>query len=202
MVRGRWIVLVVAGVLLGALVGLLAIPGALQRLLPAGEFSIGRATVGGPFNLIDHTGKPVTDKDFRGKFMLVYFGFTFCPDICPTGLQVAAQAIDKLGTKGERVTPIFITIDPERDTPQQLASYVASFHPRLVGLTGSLEQITAAARAYRVYFRKTKDPQSSAAYTMEHTSILYLMDPTGKFVTHFTHATPVDKLAAGIARNL
>ena len=144
----------------------------------------------------------MTDKDYRGRYMLVYFGFTFCPDVCPSGLQVAGAAIEKLGAKGERVTPIFITVDPERDTAKQMASYVSSFHPRLVGLTGSVEEIAAVAKAYRVYFRKVKDEKSSAEYTIDHTSIFYLMDPQGKFVAHFTHTTPVDKMAETIAKHL
>ena len=201
--RSKWAVLIVGGILLGALAGLLLVPGALQRLLPAGGLtSVGRATVGGPFELTDHTGKRVTDKDYRGKFMLVFFGFTFCPDVCPTALQVVAAALDKLGPKADRVQPLFITIDPERDTPAAMASYVSSFHPRIVGLTGSLAEIQAVAKAYRVYYQKVKDERSSAPYTMDHTSIIYLMGPTGELAAHFTHTTSVDTMAAGIAKHL
>lgn len=188
---------------MGGLIGLLVIPGALQRLMPAGGVTtIGQASVGGPFSLIDHTGKRVTDADFRGRFMLVYFGFTFCPDVCPSGLQVMAAAIDAVGPKAEDVVPIFITVDPERDTSAQLANYVTSFHPRLLGLTGSLAEIDAVAKAYRVYYKKVKDEKSSAPYTMDHTSIMYLMGRDGRFVSHFTHATPVTAITAALKKVL
>ncbi len=196
-------VLIAGGLLLGVCLGLLIVPGALQRVVPKEVVrTVGTATVGGPFTLTDHTGKRVTDQDFRGRFMLVFFGFTFCPDVCPTALQVSAAALDKLGAKAARVTPVVVSVDPERDTPEQLARYVSSFHPRLVGMTGSADEIAAVARAYRVYFRKAKDERSAAGYTVDHSSIVYLMGPDGKFITHFTHTTSVDALAAGIARRL
>jgi cytochrome oxidase Cu insertion factor (SCO1/SenC/PrrC family) len=200
--RGRLPLLVALGLLLGVLTGLLLVPGAMERILPKGAVSIGQATVGGPFSLVDHTGKRVTDADYRGRFMLVFFGFTFCPDVCPTALQVSAAALDKLGTKADRIVPLFVTVDPERDTPEQLKSYVSSFHPRLVGLTGTQPEIDAVARAYRVYFKRVKDERSAAGYTMDHTSIVYLMGPDGRFVSHFTHTTSVDAMAAGLARHL
>ena len=117
-----------------------------------------REPVGGPFELIDHTGKPRTERDFRGKLMLVYFGFTYCPDICPTDLQAIGQTLDKLGAEADSVQPLFITVDPERDTAQHLAEYVPMFHPRLIGLTGSAEAIRKAADAYKVYYAKV-DPR-------------------------------------------
>lgn len=201
--RSRTYLLIACGFALGGAIGLLLIPGALQRLLPtAGITSVGQATVGGPFSLLDHTGKRVTDADFRGRLMLVYFGFTFCPDVCPAGLQVMAAAIDAVGAKAGEIAPVFITVDPERDTPAQLANYVPSFHPRLVGLTGSLAEIDAVAKAYRVYYKKVKDEKSSAPYTMDHTSILYLMGRDGRFLTHFTHATPVATITAALNKAL
>jgi len=162
----------------------------------------GKALVGGPFTLTSHTGKRVSDKDFRGRYMLVYFGFTFCPDICPAELQVITNALEKLGPKGEKVVPIFITVDPKRDTVKQMADYVSNFHERLVGLTGTPEEIRAVARAYRVYFAEVKDESSSAGYTVDHTSIVYLMGPEGEYLTHFTYGTGPDKMAAGIAKHL
>src|SRR5262245_230834 len=115
-------VLLVCGLLVGGLVAVVALPQVRERLLPDGRVrAVGQALVGGPFTLTDHTGKTVTDRDFRGKHMLVFFGFTFCPDVCPTALQVIAAALDKLGPKADRIVPLFITIDPERDTPQQMA---------------------------------------------------------------------------------
>lgn len=198
----RLIGLALVGLLGGAAAAVLLFPGALERLQPAQVATIGKPAVGGPFTLTDHTGKTVTDQTYRGKYMLVYFGFTFCPDVCPTGLQVMSAALEQLGPKADQIQPIFITVDPERDTPEQLAQYVSSFHPRLIGLTGTPQQIQAAAKAYRVYYQKVKDEKSTAEYTIDHTSIIYLMDPQGNFVTHFTHATPAAAMAEQIAKVL
>lgn len=153
--------------------------------------------IGGPFTLTDQNGRRVTDVDFRGRFMLVYFGYTYCPDVCPTELNTIALAMNGLGVDAAQVVPVFITVDPERDTPASLKAYLASFGPEFVGLTGSEEEIAAAARAYRVYYKKAEDsdPQS---YTVDHTSLVYLMGKDGKIVALFrTGATP-DDLAAGI----
>lgn len=162
----------------------------------------GKALIGGPFALTDHTGKRVTEKDFRGKFMLVYFGFSYCPDVCPAELQVIAQALGKLGDKAKKVTPVFITVDPERDTVEQMASYVANFDPRLVGLTGTQDEVRAAAKAYRVYYARQKDESSTAGYVMDHSSVVYLMGPDGGYLTHFAYGTKPDQMAAGIAKHL
>jgi cytochrome oxidase Cu insertion factor (SCO1/SenC/PrrC family) len=194
---------VIAGLLVGAAVALAVFPQARERLLPtAGIKVMGQALVGGPFTLTDHKGRRVTDQDFRGRFMLVFFGFTFCPDVCPTALQVASEALNKLGPKADRFVPIFISIDPERDTPAQLASYVESFHPRLVGLTGSRAEIDAAVKAYRVYVRRVQDPKSTAGYTFDHTSLIYVMGPDGAYRTHFTHTTNADAMAERLAKLL
>jgi len=190
-----------AATVAGAIVALAMLPGPREQVTRALP-STGKALVGGPFTLVDQTGKTVTDKDFRGRFMLIYFGFTNCPDVCPSGLQVMAAALDKLGPKADQVTPILITVDPERDTPEQLASYVPSFHPRLIGLTGSPEQVAAALKAYRVYAKRVDDPKSSAGYTFDHTSLIYLMDREGNYVAHFTHATSVDRIAERLAQVL
>lgn len=203
--RGRIVPLVAlaaAGFLIGGLLALLLVPGLRDKLLPQTPVSIGKALVGGPFSLVDHTGKRVTEKDFHGRYMLVQFGFTFCPDVCPSGLQVAAAAIDKLGAKGDRITPVFISLDPERDTPAQLAQYVVSFHPRLVGLTGTPAEVDAAARAWRVYYRKTRDEKSSAPYTIDHSALIYLMGPDGAYIAHFTHATGVEGMVERLAKLL
>ena len=116
----------------------------------------GSEPIGGPFALIDQDGKPRTDADFRGKLLLIYFGFTYCSDTCPIDLQSMATALDRLGAVAERVQPVFITVDPEKDTPEQFKGYVALFHPRLVGLTGSSQQMRKVARAYRVYDAKSE----------------------------------------------
>ncbi|MDH3740233.1 MAG: SCO family protein [Hyphomicrobiales bacterium] len=155
----------------------------------------GTALVGGPFKLTGHDNTAVTDDQFRGKYMLVFFGYTYCPDVCPAGLQVMTAALEELGTKAELIQPLFITIDPERDTVPVMASYVENFHPRLIGLTGTPEQIADVAKAYRVYYKKAGD---DADYLMDHSSILYLMDREGKFAKHFTYGTD----AAALAKNI
>ncbi|MFY0610974.1 MAG: SCO family protein [Hyphomicrobiaceae bacterium] len=188
--------------LAGVVAALSFVPGAVDSILPGrGGGTIGKALVGGPFELTTHNGKRVRDTAFRGKLMLVYFGFTYCPDICPAGLQVITASLDKLGADADKVAPLFVTVDPERDTPAQLKTYVASFHKNLVGLTGSAEDISAVAKAYRVYYRKAQDP-SLNDYTMDHTSFMYLMDGKGEFITHFPHAIEPDKLAARLAAEL
>ena len=200
MQRLRLALYIVVGFWFGGLAAFALFPEARERLTPSISMrSVGQALVGGPFTLTDHNGKRVTDKDFRGKFMVVFFGFTNCPDVCPTALQVMAAALDKLGANAERVTPVFISIDPEHDKPAQLASYVASFHPRLVGLTGSQAEIDAVAKAYRVYVKKVPDPKSTAGYTMDHSSIIYVMGPDGSYRAHFTHATSPDAMAERLA---
>lgn len=160
----------------------------------------GTALIGGPFTLVDQTGRTRTDKDFADGYMLIYFGYTYCPDVCPTALQVMSQAMDRLPPKvAAKIVPIFITIDPGRDTAAQLATYVGNFHPRLVGLTGTPEQIAAAARAYRVYYARSKENDSATDYLMDHSSVIFLMGPGGTYLTHFTHTTPADKMAEAIA---
>ncbi len=162
----------------------------------------GKALIGGPFTLTDHRGKRVTEKDFEGGFTLVYFGYTFCPDICPAELQVISAALDQLGKRAKNVTPLFITLDPERDDVKQMASYVSNFHERLIGLTGSLEDIRAAAKTYRVYFAKVEDQSSGDYYLLDHSSAVYLMGPKGEYLAHFSYGAGVDKMAQGIAKFL
>ncbi|MBT3330114.1 MAG: SCO family protein [Rhodospirillaceae bacterium] len=146
--------------------------------------STGVASIGGSFELLDHTGKAVQDSDFREKYMLVFFGYTSCPDVCPTELQVITEAMDRLGDDADKVVPMMITIDPERDTAAVLADYMENFHPRLLGLTGDLAQIKAVGKAYRVYFAKTK-PDEEGDYFMDHSSFVYVMGPDGKYLHHF-----------------
>ena len=166
--------------------------------LPKGPIGTGTALVGGPFTLTDHNGKRVTDQDFRGKYILIFFGFTFCPDVCPSELQVMSAALDELGPEADKIQPVFITIDPERDTPEAMKIYVSNFHPRMVGLTGSPEDIAAVAKAYRVYYAKAKGTEDKPDYLMDHSTILYLMGPDGKFVKHFTYGTDAKALAEGL----
>lgn len=161
--------------------------------------SSGTASVGGPFTLVDQQGRTVTDESFRGRWMLVFFGFTHCPDVCPTALNDMSAVLAELGPAADKVQPIFVTVDPERDTVEAMSQYVANFDPRIVALTGTPEQISQAAKAYRVYYKKV--PQGDD-YTMDHTGILYLMDPQGRFMTHFTPNTPPADMAARIRKLL
>ena len=161
-----------------------------------------RGQIGGPFVLIDHTGKPRTDQDFRGKLLLIYFGYSYCPDVCPTDLQQIALAVDELGSAGEAVQPLFITIDPERDTAPVLKEYVGHFRPGLVGLTGSAREIAAAAKAYRVYYAKVPAADGGDDYLMDHSGFVFLMGPDGRYLTHFTPQTTAKQLAQAIAKFL
>jgi len=149
--------------------------------------------VGGPFTLTDQTGRQVTERDLLGHFVLLYFGYTYCPDVCPTELGSIAAALDELGDDALAVMPVMITIDPERDTPEVLAQYVPMFHERLIGLTGTAEQIKQVASAYRVFYQRVDDP-NYGQYLMDHTSFIYLLDPTGKVVTMLRYGTPPDEI--------
>ncbi|MEP0337066.1 MAG: SCO family protein [Alphaproteobacteria bacterium] len=155
--------------------------------------------IGGPFTLTDHTGRQMTEKDFQGKAMLIFFGYTYCPDVCPTSLTEISAAMDKLGPLADKVVPILVSVDPERDTPAVLKDYVAHFHPSIVGLTGTPEQIKQTAKAYRVYYAKVTDKDGDKdAYLMDHSSVIYLMGPDGKFLTHFSTQTDAETMAAKI----
>ncbi len=159
--------------------------------------------IGGPFALTDHNGTAVTQKDFYGRYLLVMFGYTYCPDVCPTQLSTASDAIDALGEKVTNVTPVFITVDPERDTVEHLKEYASYFHPRLIAMTGTPEQIKAVAKAYRVYYAKSgenkDDPED---YLMDHSAITYLIGPDGKFLAHFSHGTDAETMAKRIREYL
>ncbi|MGZ8408994.1 MAG: SCO family protein [Hyphomicrobium sp.] len=159
----------------------------------------GRVAIGGPFSLVDTTGERRTEKDYAGKPMLVFFGFTNCPDVCPSGLQTLTVALDKLGDKANRLTPLFITVDPERDTPQSLAAYMKSFHPRIQGLTGTSDEVNAAIKAYRVYAVKVPDQTDPTRYNIDHSSFFYLMNSSGEYVKHFPHSTDANVLADALA---
>ena len=144
--------------------------------LPGGRpAEIGVADIGGPFALTDQNGLRRTDKDFRGRYVLLYFGYTYCPDVCPTTLGVMSDALAKLGTRSSRIVPVFVTIDPERDTPAALKKYLAAFGPNFVGLTGSLADVTSVAHEYRVYFAKQK--LDGGGYALDHSSVIYLLGP-------------------------
>jgi protein SCO1/2 len=160
-----------------------------------------RSAIGGPFALTDGDGKTWTDKDFRGKLMVIYFGFAYCPDVCPTSLGAIGAAMDQLGAAADGVAPLFITVDPERDHGEELKQYAAAFHPRMIGLGGSADAISAAARAFRVYFKRAEQPDG-APYLVDHSSIIYVMGRDGAFLTHFNHQATPEDIAAGLKKLL
>ncbi len=151
------------------------------------------ADIGGPFTLVDHTGATVTEHSYDGRYRLIYFGYTFCPDVCPVETGTMMAAYSQLGDAGAEIVPLFVTIDPERDTPEVLASYVGLFHEDLIGLTGSEQQIADMAAAYQVYRSRYED-ESMSDYLMDHSSFIYLMDRDGNYVTMFRRNTPVDTI--------
>jgi protein SCO1/2 len=144
------------------------------------------------FELVDQTGRSVRDEDLRGKWQLVFFGFTSCPDICPTTLTNINAALEELGPAADRLQPLLITVDPERDTPAVLKDYLAPFDPRILGLTGTPEQVGVALRSFRVYAGKR--PLDGGDYTMDHSAFIYLMDPQGAYATHFAPQVPVEEM--------
>lgn len=149
---------------------------------PGAIVATAEADIGGPFTLVGTDGKPVTSAALHGKYVLIYFGYAFCPDVCPTELQAMGRALDRLGEeKAAKITPVFITVDPVRDTPASLKDYVRAFHPRMIGLSGTPAQVDAAAKAYRVYY-KLGEPSAPGAtdYLVDHTSFIYLVGPDGK----------------------
>ncbi len=158
--------------------------------------------IGGSFTLVDATGNTVTEQNFSGQYMLVFFGFTHCPDICPTSLLVTKNALERLGKKGKDIIPVFITVDPERDTADVIGRYVKNFGERVVGLTGTPEQIKKAANAYKVFYQKVEDKNSGLGYTIDHSGFLYLMGRDGKYLTHFPHTISEQALAEGLAKHL
>jgi protein SCO1/2 len=156
-------------------------------------------SVGGPFRLTDQNGNVVTDRDLHGKWLLVYFGYTHCPDACPTALNDIALALEQLGARAGKVRPVFITVDPARDTPAVLKSYVASFAAPILALTGSETAVAQAAKAYHVYYSKHAIAAGDD-YEMDHSSVIYVMDPQGRFAASFTHENSPKEIAARLAR--
>ena len=163
--------------------------------------TLGQAEIGGPFQLVDQNGEARSDRDFRGRYMLVYFGYTHCPDVCPLTLEEMADALDKLGKpKSVRIVPVFITVDPARDTPKVMKAYLAPFGDAFVGLSGDAKAVMAAERAYRVYARRHALPGGD--YAMDHSSTMYLMGPDGRFVTTYEEVDGPDKIAADLRARL
>jgi protein SCO1/2 len=178
----------------------LAVLGVTLALTLTPSSRTGSAAIGGPFKLVSHEGRTVTEADFAGRPHLVFFGFTHCPDVCPTTLFQISEVLRATGTKGRDLRALFFTVDPERDTPDVLRSYLASFDERIVGLTGDSAAVESAVKAFRVFARKV--PTTDGDYTMEHTSIVYLMDGDNRFVSTFNLSRPADEAARDLLRQL
>lgn len=205
--RGTVVIAAVVAVLLAGI--LYYVLTSFDRRGPSGaEGGAGRTLIGGPFTLVDQAGAQRSDADFSGRLMLIYFGYTHCPDACPTALQSMSDAIDALEERGKMIEPIFITVDPARDTPGHLKQYLESFHPRLTALTGSEAAIAEAAKAYRIFYTKAKEQQAGATaaandnYLVDHSSFIYLMGRDGRYLTHFPGNASSEQLAAGIRKFL
>jgi len=175
--------------------------GTVLWLFPVGKSLVTQpSTVGGPFRLVDQDGVTVTEQDFKGKPFLVFFGFTHCPDVCPAALFEVSEILRAMDKDGDKVGALFITVDPERDTPEKMKDYLQSFDPRLRGLSGSTEDLEKVAKAYRVYYKKV--PLADNDYTMDHTALVYLMDKDGRFVAPFNIKRPPEQAAADMRRYL
>jgi cytochrome oxidase Cu insertion factor (SCO1/SenC/PrrC family) len=190
--------LVVAASLLGCTPAMAAEqPSAAQMM---DDLMYGRGSIGGPFTLTDQNGKQRNDTEFRGKLMVVYFGYTYCPDVCPTDLMAITQALDALGPEAEGVQPVFITIDPERDT-KVLAEYISAFHRSFVGLTGSPEDIRRVANLYKAFYVKVRD-ERSGEYSIDHAGVVYLMGRNGEYLGFMPPQTNPDRLTEILRKNL
>jgi protein SCO1 len=154
--------------------------------------------LGGPFTLTDQNGMQRSDTDFRGKYMLIFFGYTYCPDVCPTTLAVMSAALDMMGPRAERIVPVFVTVDPNRDTPEAMKTYLSAFGARWVGLTGTPDEIAAMAKAYRVYYRVNAGEGDN--YTVDHSGVVYLMKPDGSYLANYSLANSPDTMAADLTR--
>ncbi len=181
-------------------IGAVAIVAAALALLPRGPVATSQVAIGGAFQLVDQDGQSVTQESFAGLPTLVFFGFTHCPDICPTTLFELSQLFEELGPDARKTQALFITVDPERDTPEALKSYLGSFHPSIQGLTGTPEQVAAVIKAYRAYAKKV--PTQDGDYTMDHTAIVYLMGKDGAFIAPFNLKRPPAESAADLRRYL
>jgi protein SCO1/2 len=192
------IAMIVAGLLVlaaGALVGL-----AFRESPKGAAGTLLASAIGGPFQLVDHNGKPFGDSDLKGKWHLVFFGYTHCPDTCPTTLNELSLALDKLGPQRDRFGIVLITVDPERDTPEILKSYVENFDAPITALTGTPDAVAQAAKAYRVYY--AKHPRPDGGYDMDHSAVIYVMDAQGRFTATFTPDTPAEAIAERLRKLL
>ena len=167
-------------------------------LTAPGEITAVSVDIGGPFELVSHEGKVTTDADFRGQHLLIFFGYTYCPDVCPTALQGLSVALDELGPLAARVQPLFISVDPKRDTPEALAAYVEAFHPGILGLTGTPAQIAEVAKAYHAFYARAEEGGDEDSYLVDHSAYIYLMGPDGAYRSMFSHGTAPKDLADSI----
>lgn len=157
--------------------------------------------LGRSFTLQNHFGDRVASASYKGKFLLIYFGYTFCPDVCPSELQKVSEALDRLGDVSARLQPLFITLDPERDTAEVLADYISNFHESLVGLTGSPDEVQSVARSYHVLYQRVPGA-SETDYLLAHSSTVFLMDGDGRYAAHFAYGSTVDEIVAGVRRHM
>lgn len=201
----RSLILAVIAVLIGAAIGYFQArqESGPARVIqkPAQQTAMPGVKIGGPYELVDHTGKAVTDRNFAGKYKLIYFGFTYCPAICPTELQKISKVLNMMEEEASNIQPLFITVDPERDTPAVMKNYVGLFHPRLIGLTGSRAQIDDVLKSYRVFAKKVQDPDMND-YTMDHSSYIYLMSPEDKLLTMYRIQDKADFIIRDIRARL
>lgn len=186
----------------GILVLVVAITVAGYQFITAGsQDAASPPAIGGHFTLTDQHGAAVTEADFAGKYTLVFFGFTNCPDVCPTTLNTVSQVMDEVDPQGARVTPLFISVD-NADNPAEMAVYLSNFHPSIVGLTGTDAEIKQAAAAYKVYYSRAPQPDTSLGYTMDHSAFLFLMGPDGRYITHFAYQDPLEKITTRLRAEL
>src|SRR5216684_2874011 len=204
----RLLILVLALIAAGALavVGVLRVMGPAPRTLTSGSAVVGKAmrtgtaAIGGPFTLVSTNGENVTDQSFRGKWLLIFFGYTSCPDLCPTALANVSAALEKFGPDTSQLQVLFITVDPQRDTRELMAKYLKSFDARILGLTGTQAQINGVTKNYRVYVALDKSEKGGDDYLVSHSAYLYLMDPTGKFVNGIQGNEDGDAIAAWLRK--
>jgi cytochrome oxidase Cu insertion factor (SCO1/SenC/PrrC family) len=193
-----WMVCVLALVSFSVLIGTNVL-----KLQPSPHItSQGKALIGGTVTLQNTSGPVTLPDDYKGHYLLVYFGFTHCPDICPTTLLMMTGVLNQMGKAGANIVPVFITLDPERDTLENIAAYVKNFSPSLVGLGGTAEQIKAAADAYKVYYSKVENPDSAMGYVIDHSGFMYLMAPGGDYITHFPHTISEQALLSGLRQHV
>ena len=188
--RHRPIIIVAA--ILAVVVGL-----GLGFLIPVGQpgLEVSQSFLGGEFEMVNHLGETVTQETFKGRHMLVYFGYTFCPDVCPTELQSVTVALNDMGKTADEITPVFVTIDPERDDVAAVREYIGFFHPRLVGLTGTPAQVQTITDAFGVFYARARDTGETSDYLMDHSSLIFLMDEDGQYITHIRTGTSPEVMA-------